>query len=159
MIYLLTVENLNDAHHANSFTGRTVTAFKPSHGGGMTLLRAAYDAAQTLKRDVWEFAVEIEQLHALGVTNTALRLLLCEGYAIHAVERTSTSGSVAGCSGRSLVWPCLHEPASSWRTKACTCPSANWIRPRLSRPRSICKSKVFPSRCPTVPFGTALFDN
>jgi hypothetical protein len=53
----------------------------------LALLRSAHDAAHALNRDIWEFAVEIDDLHAVGATNTHLRLLVCEGYAMHAVER------------------------------------------------------------------------
>jgi hypothetical protein len=54
---------------------------------GLALLRAALEFAQAVKQDVWQFAVEIDQLHAQGLTNTDLRVLLWEGYALHAVEQ------------------------------------------------------------------------
>ena len=45
----------------------------------LTLLREADEAARTVGRDTWEFAVEIGQLRAAGLTNADLRWLLCEG--------------------------------------------------------------------------------
>jgi hypothetical protein len=51
------------------------------------LLRKAHEAAQELRRTPWEFAVEIGELHAAGLSNTDLRYLLCEGYVVHAVEQ------------------------------------------------------------------------
>jgi hypothetical protein len=49
-------------------------------------LLEALQVAQTLQRDAWEFAVEIGQLRAAGLTHTDLRWLLCRGYAEHAEE-------------------------------------------------------------------------
>src|SRR5262249_58530360 len=54
------------------------------------LLLEAYDTARDTKRDVWEFAVELRALARKGVTNTALRWLICCGYAEHAVEKIDT---------------------------------------------------------------------
>jgi len=39
-----------------------------------------------LATDLWEFAVEIGCLRAVGLTNNDLRWLVCRGYAIHATE-------------------------------------------------------------------------
>jgi hypothetical protein len=51
------------------------------------LLRAAQDSAKAAGRPSWEFAVEIEELRALGLSSTDLRSLLCAGYVLHGVER------------------------------------------------------------------------
>jgi hypothetical protein len=53
-------------------------------------LRLLCDAASTARRahrGVWEFAVEISELHAAGLRNTDLRYLLCLRYAEHAAEQ------------------------------------------------------------------------
>jgi hypothetical protein len=57
----------------------------------LRLLAQASDGASEQARDVWQFAVEIGQLHALGLSNTDLRRLLCQGYLEHAKERTTGS--------------------------------------------------------------------
>lgn len=54
----------------------------------LRLLRDAQDAAQTEGRDIWHFAVEIEQLRSAGLSHTDLRRLLCWGLLEHARERT-----------------------------------------------------------------------
>jgi hypothetical protein len=41
-----------------------------------------------LNEEVWQFAIEVAELHKTGVTNTDLRWLLAEGYAEHGRERT-----------------------------------------------------------------------
>ncbi len=55
--------------------------------GGLRLLLEASHRVRELKADDWEFAVEIECLHAAGLTNTDLRWLVSRGYALQAVER------------------------------------------------------------------------
>jgi hypothetical protein len=57
-------------------------------GGVLALLRESLETARALRQDAWEFALEINQLHAAGATNTDLRWLLCMGYAAHALERS-----------------------------------------------------------------------
>jgi hypothetical protein len=57
----------------------------------LRLLREAFDAAVQLRRDVWEFAVDVRELLAAGVTGTDLRWLLCLGYAEHGVETVNLS--------------------------------------------------------------------
>lgn len=53
---------------------------------GLTLLRTAIETARVVNRDVWEFAVEIDELHDVGLTNTDIRFLLSEGYVLRGVE-------------------------------------------------------------------------
>lgn len=55
----------------------------------LRLLYEAWNAAHAEGRDVWQFALEIEQLRALGLSHTDLRRLLCWGHLEHARERTS----------------------------------------------------------------------
>jgi hypothetical protein len=59
----------------------------------LSLLQSARVSALELRRSAWEFAVEISQLHAAGVTNTDLRWLLCKGYVEHGAERIRAAGS------------------------------------------------------------------
>jgi hypothetical protein len=54
---------------------------------GLQLLRQALEAALSLSQDPWEFAVEIDQLHVIGLTNTDLRWMVCQGYTQHALEQ------------------------------------------------------------------------
>ena len=54
----------------------------------MRLLCEAWDAARAEKQDIWQFAVEIGQLRALGLGHTELRRLLCQGLLEHAIENT-----------------------------------------------------------------------
>lgn len=55
----------------------------------LRLLSEAWLAALSEEQDVWQFAVEIEQLRSLGLSHTDLRRLLCWGYLEHAQERIS----------------------------------------------------------------------
>jgi len=55
---------------------------------GLTLLLQAHDYAQRLRRDPWEFALELRHLSSAGLSPNHLRWLLCAGYVEHAVERT-----------------------------------------------------------------------
>jgi hypothetical protein len=59
----------------------------PTQAALKTLFEArAY--AELAGVDVWEFAVEIRSLAALGVSSNDLRWLVCQGYAAHAKEAT-----------------------------------------------------------------------
>jgi hypothetical protein len=57
-------------------------------GAALALLSQARTTALLLGREVWEFAVEIEELRARGMTGTDLRHLVCAGFAEQAEERT-----------------------------------------------------------------------
>ncbi len=48
----------------------------------------AFQYALDSQSDVWDFAVEIEELTALGASNSEFRWLLAQGYADHAQEIT-----------------------------------------------------------------------
>ena len=54
------------------------------------LLLQAHAYAADLNRDSWDFAVEIHELTALGLTNGDLRWLVYKGYVEHACETTLT---------------------------------------------------------------------
>jgi hypothetical protein len=53
-------------------------------------LRKASTCAESLQQPLWEFAVTLEGLQQLGVSETDLRWLVQQGYVEHAVERTGT---------------------------------------------------------------------
>jgi hypothetical protein len=53
---------------------------------GLEILRAATAAAKGLGKDAWEFAVEIGELRAAGLSHTDLRWLACSDLVAHAYE-------------------------------------------------------------------------
>jgi hypothetical protein len=55
------------------------------HAALLALLKAS-DYAGELGRPVWDFAVEIQSLRCLGLSNSDLRWLKCKGYVEHAAE-------------------------------------------------------------------------
>ena len=67
--------------------------FTPRQRQALGLLEEAWNAAEQQGRAVWQFAVELHQFHALGLSHTELRLLLCEGYLEHARERIGAAGT------------------------------------------------------------------
>jgi hypothetical protein len=56
---------------------------------GLKVLFDARAYAELAGLSVWEFAVEIRSLAALGITTNDLRWLVCQGYAAHAKEVTT----------------------------------------------------------------------
>ena len=60
--------------------------------GGLSLLRSAYEYALDVNREAWDFAVAMEDLRALGTTDSDLRWLECKGYVNFAVETTLIGG-------------------------------------------------------------------
>jgi hypothetical protein len=54
----------------------------------LALLIESFDYAEELGRSAWDFAVEIDNLRAAGVTTSDLRWLVCKGYVEHAREST-----------------------------------------------------------------------
>jgi hypothetical protein len=61
----------------------------PFHWRALRLLSEAWLAARSQRQDVWQFAVEIEQLRAVGLSYTDVRCLLYWNYLEHAQERTT----------------------------------------------------------------------
>jgi hypothetical protein len=57
----------------------------------LRLLSEAWVAAWSERRDLWQFAIEINHLRSVGLSNTDLRCLLCQGYLEHARERSTAS--------------------------------------------------------------------
>ena len=60
----------------------------PRIEAGLAQLAEARAYAEDTRRDVWDFAVEIKRLSALGLTPNDLRWLICKGYVEHAREVT-----------------------------------------------------------------------
>jgi hypothetical protein len=54
----------------------------------LTLLVEAHGCATTILRNVWDFAVEFDQLRQAGMTHSQFRLLVCLGLVEHAAEVT-----------------------------------------------------------------------
>ena len=65
----------------------------PDIPAALTRLVDAYRYAQQLKRDIWDFALELPALESTGCGRSDLRWLLCKGQALHGVERTATGDS------------------------------------------------------------------
>lgn len=64
----------------------------------LNLLLRASEYASDVRHDVWDFAVEIRRLEALGVAPCDLRWLICKGLVEHAIE--TSSGECARRFGR-----------------------------------------------------------
>ena len=58
---------------------------------GFEMLLVAYRYAQEVRRDLWEFAVEIQCLRDAGMNNAELRWLVCKGLVQHAEEEKNES--------------------------------------------------------------------
>ncbi|HEY7425354.1 MAG TPA: hypothetical protein VH682_14070 [Gemmataceae bacterium] len=65
----------------------------PCQWKALRLLNEAWAAACSEGVDVWQFAVEIDQLRALGLSHTDMRCLLQWGYLEHAGEKTKADSS------------------------------------------------------------------
>ncbi len=60
----------------------------PSVRGALSMLRQAYDVVRSDGVSVWNYAIEIERLRALEISDTELRWLLSHGYVGHRIETT-----------------------------------------------------------------------
>lgn len=91
----------------------------PRQWKALHLLCEAWILARWAGQDVWQFAVEIDQLRALGLSHTDLRCLLCRGYLEHARERSTASTSVRIFQPlRTLILPprtCFVLTARGWK--------------------------------------------
>src|ERR1700736_5874941 len=54
----------------------------------LVVLLQGIEYASEMECDLWQFAVEVAQLRAAGLTNADLRWLECSGFVDHAVEKT-----------------------------------------------------------------------
>lgn len=59
----------------------------------LELLRSSSEYAEDVEQDVWQFALEIGQLRKIGLTDSAMRWLLCRGEILHADEVTKLGDS------------------------------------------------------------------
>ena len=71
-----------------SAAGVPVEELAPRVRVALAQLADAHRYAQDAHRDAWDFAVEIAALHALGLTPSDLRWLVCKGHVEHAREVT-----------------------------------------------------------------------
>jgi hypothetical protein len=55
----------------------------------LAILTEARQFAQELRRNIWDFSVEIATLQELGLTTNDLRWLVCKGFVQHACETTA----------------------------------------------------------------------
>ncbi len=69
------------------------TAFNSQYSKGLRLMIQAYDYADELGRDVWDFAVEVTALKDIGFSYNFIRWLVCKGYAELAREITAPDDS------------------------------------------------------------------
>jgi hypothetical protein len=60
--------------------------------GSLSALLRALEYAQSTRRPAWDFAVDVEQLRATGLTDCDLRWLTCKGFVKHALETSQPSG-------------------------------------------------------------------
>jgi hypothetical protein len=51
-------------------------------------LLTAHECSRDLGKDPWQFAVEVDSLRSAGLSNSALRWLVCQGYLEHGLEET-----------------------------------------------------------------------
>ncbi len=59
----------------------------------MQLLQRSNAYAHDVSEDIWQFATEIGQLRSIGLTDSAIRWLLCRGEILHADEVTKLGDS------------------------------------------------------------------
>jgi hypothetical protein len=74
---------------SNSSSGKAPFSELAPIRQGLRLLSQGRDLAMASGSDVWEFAVEIGELYAIGVTNAVLRWLVKQGFAEHRLEVTT----------------------------------------------------------------------
>jgi hypothetical protein len=80
---------INGGNKGNDIPQRTSAAGKDIPSGICAVLRVLLQGqlyAQELKRDVWDFALELPILCAIGLSINDLRWLTCMGYVKHAEE-------------------------------------------------------------------------
>lgn len=76
--------------HDDSNNGEVInrSALPAKFGSALTLLLDAFDYSQRTDRDRWEFAVDIQDLHATGLAKNDLRFLVRQKLVEHAAEVT-----------------------------------------------------------------------
>jgi hypothetical protein len=74
------------AGHRPELSGAIATSTPQEIWPGLWHLLQAREYARQLQEDVWTFAVEVECLHAAGLTNNDLRWMICKRWVEHAEE-------------------------------------------------------------------------
>jgi hypothetical protein len=70
---------------------------------GWALLLEGYDYCESLGRDLWDFAVDIQSLRRAGLTNNTLRWMICQGWLSHADELPSSDAPARVFRGSGLL--------------------------------------------------------
>jgi hypothetical protein len=78
----------NGAARSSSETNPAIVKMVARILPGLDRLLRAYECAQDVGCDLWDFALEVRELRAAELTNSDLRWLVCKGYAEHAREVT-----------------------------------------------------------------------
>ena len=81
------IENHHMGQHKKS-TRASTNGLDAKISTALARLAKALDHANDTGRDKWDFAVEIQELRAAGLTTGDLRWLVCKGYVEHAREIT-----------------------------------------------------------------------
>lgn len=76
---------------SNGSIVRRRSEVRPHLHESLALLLQAYEYAEELDQDEWDFAVELQVLRAARLTNSDLRWLVGMGYVEHAIETTGPS--------------------------------------------------------------------
>jgi hypothetical protein len=71
-------------HHDHAASG-----LHPEYRQALVPLAESYRAAVALNRKAWDFALQLASLYELGVTDSQLRCLICQGLAEHRFETGS----------------------------------------------------------------------
>lgn len=58
----------------------------------LSALLRAFEYAQSTRRPAWDFAVDVEQLRATGLSDCDMRWLVCKGFVQHALEKSRPAG-------------------------------------------------------------------
>ncbi len=66
---------------------------RPAVRATFALLDEAYSRAREMGTDLWDFAITLASLRATGISDTAIRSLISDGYLEHALERTRSNDS------------------------------------------------------------------
>jgi hypothetical protein len=69
------------------------TPLPPDLSAGLALLLQAHDCAEEHEHGPWEFAVELSCLRSVGVSTNAVRWLVSNGHAEHAIEITVSNAT------------------------------------------------------------------
>jgi hypothetical protein len=118
-------------HHPIAEAGRQVASTTQP---AVSLLLQAYDYSQELKTDVWDLAMEIARLRAVGLRDTILRWLASKGYVELGLETTSVG--VKKRTFRRLGRGALSERTCVVLTRA----GATWAR--RARPKQRLRAEI-----------------